>query len=76
MSEINQIKAEARQLLEEVNNPFEKTAGKCSAGSVYNEHNYEHSFKNRLGRLKQKVAALKTNSASLSSALAACYHVK
>lgn len=61
MSEIDQIKTEARQLLEEVN------SGKYSNGSIYNfESTCESSFKNRLNKLKQKLISLQLTSASLA----------
>lgn len=65
MSEIDQLKMEARQLLEEVSNQFERTTGKRNSGTFYNfESLCESSFKNRLKQLKKKVASLQLTPAS------------
>lgn len=55
MREIDQLKIEARQLLEEVNNQFERTTGMRNSGTFYNfEYLCESSFKNRLKQLKKR----------------------
>ena len=67
MNEVEQLKIEARNLLEEVNYQFERTTGKRSTGSVYNfEPVCESSFKNRLKHLKDKVATLQLTSESMT----------
>ncbi len=68
MSEIDQLKLEARKLLEEVNYEFERTTGKHRAESGYNyESSHEYSFKNRLSQLKKKVLSLQISSVSLAN---------
>jgi len=65
MTDINQLKMEARQLLEEVNQQFVRTTGKRDTVSFYNfESMCESSFKNRLKELKQKVTLLQLTSTS------------
>ena len=54
MSEIDQLKIEARLLLEEVNDQFERTTGKRNSGTFYNfESLCESSFKNRVKQLRK-----------------------
>jgi hypothetical protein len=61
MSNIEQLKIEARNLLEEVN-----TSGKGNNCSVYGLRSFgEATFKERLNELKQKVFSLQ-HSASLA----------
>ncbi len=68
MSEIDELKMEARQLLEEVNDQFERSTGRRNSGSVYNlESLCEFSFKNRLRQLKKKAATLQLTPASLAN---------
>jgi len=63
MNEIDQLKIQARKLLEEVNHQFERTTGKHHTGSVYDfESACEYSFKNRLHQLRQKIASLQISS--------------
>ena len=67
MSEREQLKLEARKLLEEVNYQFERTTGKHNPGTVYNfEAVCESSFKNRLKQLRDKVASLQITSDSMA----------
>lgn len=60
MTEVTNLKMEARRLLDEVNNYFERSPnGARILSSTYDYGNiYEDSFKERLHRLKQKVYAL------------------
>ena len=70
MSEIEQLKTEARQLLEEVNYQFERTTGKRNTGTVYNFDSISgSSFVNRLQQLKQKIALIRSSSADQYSSL-------
>lgn len=63
MSEIDQLKMEARQLLEEVNDQFERSTGNRNSGTFYNfESLCESSFKNRLKQLKKKGSITTINS--------------
>lgn len=66
MNEIDTIKSEARQLLEEVNSPFDRATGKYNTGSAHLfESISESSFRDRLKQLRQKVTSLQLTSASL-----------
>ena len=68
MREIDQLKIEARQLLEEVNNQFERSTGRCNSGSVYNAESLcGSSFNSRLRQLKKKVATLQLTPGSLAN---------
>ncbi len=67
MSEIEKIKIEARQLLEEVNNPLALSTG-CRFGAGIRNFEYagQPSFRERLADLKQKASLLKLASASFA----------
>ena len=60
MTEVTNLKMEARRLLDEVNNYFERSPnGARILSSTYDYGNiYEDSFKDRLHRLKQKIHEL------------------
>jgi hypothetical protein len=62
MSNIEQLKIEARNLLEEVN-----TAGKGSNCAVYGLRSFgEATFKDRLNELRQKVFSLQRSTSLVS----------
>ena len=66
MTEIDQLKMEARQLLEEVNHEFERTSGRNAKQFYDFESAFERSFKNKLRQLKQRLVSLKLASTSFS----------
>ncbi len=67
MSEIEKIKIEARQLLEEVNNPFGLSNGTRFGTRIRDfEYTGQSTFRERLADLKQKASLLKLASASFA----------
>ena len=69
MSEITNLKIEARRLLEQVNQNFERSPNGARVSYwPYDSNNIfeEHSFKERLRNLKQRIQAFSAQNARVS----------